>query len=73
MAEIEAMHASVRRELYVLGVQTHTVLFEELSNRYTIRCARRHPKAYGVNPHKLKRKADTTNDDEPPRRASRKA
>ena len=66
MAEIEAMHASVRRELYVLSVQTHTVLFEELSNRYTLRCARRHPKAYGVNPYKLKRKAETTNDDEPP-------
>ena len=48
MAEIEALHASIRRELNVLSTQTHSLDFLELSDRFVLRTFRRHPAAYGV-------------------------
>jgi hypothetical protein len=51
MAEIEANHAAIRRELYVLSTQTHTQHFLELSSRYMLRCVRRHPASYGTGKH----------------------
>ena len=51
MAEIESIHASIRRELYVLSTQTSSVQFLELSDRHVLRCARRHPVSYGVAKH----------------------
>ena len=52
MAEIEAIHAAIRRELVVLSTQAKTLDFMELSDRHVLRCARRHPIHYGVTPHK---------------------
>jgi hypothetical protein len=49
MAEIEANHASIRRELMVLSTQTKVTDFIELSNRFVLRCCRRHPESYGVS------------------------
>ena len=51
MAEIEAIHASIRRELFVLSTQTHTMDFMELSDRHDLRCARRQCTSYGVPLH----------------------
>ena len=48
MAEIEARHASIRRELTVLSTQTHSTDFLELSDRHVLRCTRRQPASYGV-------------------------
>ena len=52
MAEIEAIHAAIRRELVVLSTQSKTLGFMELSDRHELRCARTHPIHYGVTPHK---------------------
>ena len=51
MAEIEAIHASIRRELFVLSTQVCTLDFLELSDRHVMRCVRRHPSSYGVALH----------------------
>ena len=51
MTEIESIHASIRRELFVLSTQTHAMDFLELSDRHVLRCVRRHPDSYGVAPH----------------------
>jgi hypothetical protein len=48
MGEIEANHASIRRELVVLSTQTHSCGFLELSERFVLRCCRRNPEKYGV-------------------------
>ena len=51
MAEIESIHAAIRRELVVLSTQVTTLDFLELSDRHVLRCARRHPGTYGVTAH----------------------
>ena len=48
MSEIEALHASIRRELVVLSTQVTSLGIQELSDRFALRCNRRHPAAYGV-------------------------
>ena len=50
-SEIEAIYASIRRELFILSTQTHSVDFLELSDRHALRCMRRHPVSYGVSKH----------------------
>ena len=50
-SEIEAIYASIRRELFILSTQTHSVDFLELSDRHALRCVRRHPVPYGVSKH----------------------
>ena len=47
-AEIEALHATIRRELIVLSVQCSSVDFNELSDRHILRQLRLHPQKYGV-------------------------
>ena len=48
-AEIEALHATIRRELVLLSTQTHCLEFLEMSDRHCLRCARRQPLAYGAD------------------------
>ena len=49
--DIEAIHASIRRELTVLSTQTKTMDFGELSDRHVLRCGRRASDSYGVKLH----------------------
>ena len=51
MGEIEALHASIRREMFVLSTRTTSLDFLELSDRHVLRCVRRHPVSYGVSKH----------------------
>ena len=52
MGEIEANHASIRRELMLLSTQTNACDFMDLSDRFVLRCCRRQPESYGVRPVK---------------------
>ena len=73
MAEIESIHAAIRRELFVLSTQSHAMNFLELSDRHVLRCVRRHPVSYGVSKHldvgidcAVIGKTTTSGDDETP-------
>ena len=74
--EIETLHATIRRELYLLSTQVTALNFLELSDRHVLRCVRRHPISYGVGKHlktgrgKPVTKTDTTVS-EPPHKTAR--
>ena len=48
MAEIEAMHATIRRNLYMLSLQTNSCDIMELSDKHVLHQVRNNPTSYGV-------------------------
>jgi hypothetical protein len=76
MGEIEANHASIRRELMLLSTQTNACDFMDLSDRFVLRCCRRQPESYGVRPVKatgmFKAPEEQTVTTEPAAKAQRK-